>query len=536
MSRSGRILVVTLSTVLAGITVLLITQALQRQRRDIQFAQQRARIERFLNIGDWNRAAAAIRGSEPPDQAGWRTLLRQARRVAEATGSDTLFAGTSERALAAHPQSEVIRAIHVIALIDADRLEEAGAAAEVLPVGEFEGVFAELTLKGADVRLPEGEGAASRIAAAIADPATHRLRAAWEASGEPSFALNAALSALGEGDRSSAKELVEHFPASPDFAEVGFLLAVEERDRERASSFLARLEAERQTAPEILLARADLARLDGRESDARLLYEDAILSDRSFSAVAWLGLSQLAETPADRIETLREALSAMPDGVRIALELSDALRENGDHDEAVAVLAETRERIEGSDPRLALSALESDVTISRERRFTARWELLEDFPESGALAAHLGAVALRGGDREGLSLVLARPASADTAWNVSARAALEFASGRREQALDLFGATGDRAGREWYNHYNRALLLLEAERFGDAAIAWEAALEHAYASNTGARERLEIYLRAAETALRRGRQTDALRYVQSAANAHPGSARARLLLRTIGAP
>ncbi|MFW5995553.1 MAG: tetratricopeptide repeat protein, partial [Spirochaetia bacterium] len=277
--------------------------------------------------------------------------------------------------------------------------------------------------------------------------------------------------------------------------------------------------------------RADLAQLTGDIEQRRLLIKDAIASSPEHDLVAYLALSEVQDTREAKRETLRTGLSVFPGNVPLALNLVRLLEQQGDYEEAVSVLEQAEEQRGEPDVRLAYAYTQVNPEYSRARRRTATWELLEAFPESSEIGGHLASGAAEAGDTQGLSLLLAHEGAEQARWSTSVRAAVDFSHGRDDQAITRLEATGNRF---WFDEFNYGLVLLHAERYGDAAAAFERAAETAVAHGAGNEDIADIYLRAAETAVLRGREPQARELALQAIEYNPSSVRGRILVRSLG--
>ncbi|MFW6368258.1 MAG: tetratricopeptide repeat protein, partial [Spirochaetota bacterium] len=383
--------VLILSAGLSTVTVALIWRALSAQRIEMETARERARVERFLSLERWDDAAEAIRGvvGDIPEADEWVPFLRQARTVEEQGGIEGFALEIAAEASERFPDSARLRAIVVLLLLEEGSTEEAAVRAQSLPAGEFEGIVAEARLRSGEGRMPEGASDAAVLTRAVTDPSVERLEEAWEVSREPFFAHNAALRRLRRGDREHAWELALELPIGAPHSELAFLIAVEREAVEQAREYLRAIPPERQGAPEVLLARADLAQLTGDIEQRRLLIEDAIASSPEHDPVAYLALSEVQDTREAKRETLRTGLSVFPGNVPLALNLARLLEQQGDYEEAVSVLEQAEEQRGEPDVRLAYAYTQVNPEYSRARRRTATWELLEAFPESSEIGGHL---------------------------------------------------------------------------------------------------------------------------------------------------
>lgn len=525
--------VLVLSAGLTTLTVALIWRTLSAQRVEVEIARERSRIERFVSLERWDDAVAAIRGvaDEIPDPDAWIPFLRHARLVEQNGGEEGFGLEMAEVATERFAENARLNAVFVLMLLENDNTDEAAARAESLPTGEFEGVVAEARLRSGEGRMPVGGSEAAALTTAVIDPNPDNLEEAWEASREPFFAHNAALLWLGRGDRERAAELTSELPVGAPHSELAFLLAVEQESVEQAREHLEAIPSERQASPEVLLARADLAYLSGDTEQRRLLIEDSIASEPDHDPVAYLALSELRGSVEDQMETLRTGHSVFPSNVPIAMNLARLLEVQGMESEAVDVLEDTEEQRDEPDERLAFYRIQLNPEYSRTRRRTATWELLEAFPESSEIGGHLASRAVDSGDTRGLSLLLAHEGVEQAPWAASVRAAVDFSRGTEDRAIQRLERAGNRF---WFDEFNYGLLLLNAERLGDAADAFERAAGTAVDHGAGNEHLADIYLRAAETAVLRGQDAGALELARQAVEYDPESARGRMLIRSLG--
>lgn len=532
--RASGIIVLLIAVSLSSVTALLIRNAIEERRAGLELSRARARIQRFIAGERWFDAAEAIGeigDSVRADSDDWPVLLRLARTIEIEGGVEQLFRDTARIAFEGHAEDDQLRAIYAIAQL---REGEAAAAAETsakLPDDEYAGVKAEAWLRSGVGEPPEGETAPALMVSAVRSPSARTLQRAWRATGDEEFGYNAMLYTLRDGDRTTAREISEQLPRREEFAEAMFVFLVERGDHDEAERWLALVPRHDQTASHILLTRADLALEMGDFETRRLLLRDAIDTDPGASSVPYLGLARMAEHGDDRLQWLVEGHDAFPGHSRIALDLASVYRDLDEPERAHSVLAEAHERSGSDDVRVAMGMIETDPDYSSERRRSARWELLSRYPDSEPLGGHLAAIAVRSGDREGLSLIVATEAGERAEWRESAQAVDAFAGGRTEDAIAVLE---QKRNRLWYDEYNYGLLLLTRDRFGDAASAWERALEAADDAGEERRVLASIYLRSAETALVRRRYMEARENARMAVEHDPGSSRARMLLRFIG--
>lgn len=532
--RTSGIIVLLIAVSLSAVTAVLIRNAIMERRISLELSRTRARIQRLVAEERWADAADAIRtigARVRPDADEWAAFLRLARIVEIDGGVDQLFRDTASVAFTQHNDSDRLRAIFAIAELNAGKPAAAAEAAAKLPAGEYAGVKAEAWLRAGVGEPPEGDSPAALMVSAVRDPSAHTLQRAWQATDDPSFGYNALLYALGYGDRRTARAISERLPKSERFAETMFVFLVEEGHRDAAERWLAYVPRRYQTASHILLTRADLA-LDAGEPDARrLLLKDVIDADPDVSSLPYLGLARMSEERDERLRWLREGHNTFPGQSRIALDLANVYRRKGDTERAYSVLADTHAEGDSEDARIALAMVETDPAYSSERRKSAKWELLSTYPESVSIAGHLAAAAVRSGDREGLSLIVATEAGKGAVWRKSALSIQAFSEGRIDNAIDILD---QKQSRLWYDEYNLGLLLFLHDRFGDAASAWDRALESAEREAIASELLSDIYLRSAETALVRRRHAEARDYAAKAVEYDPGSARARMLTRFVG--
>ncbi len=532
--RTSSIIVLLIAVSLSAVTAVLIRNAIIEQRISLELSRTRARIQRLVAEERWSDAADAIRAVDArvgPEADEWPAFLRLARIVETDGGVDQLFRDTASVAFKQHNDSDRLRAIFAIAELNAGEPAAAAEAAAKLPDGEYAGVKAEAWLRSGIGEPPEGDSPAALMVSAVRHPSTHTLQRAWQAIEDASFGYNALLYALREGDRTTAREISERLPRSEQFAEAMFVFLVEDGDRDAAERWLAYVPRRHQTASHILLTRADLALDAGEVETRRLLLKDVIDADPDASSLPYLGLARISQERDERLRWLREGHDVFPGETRIALDLANVYRQIGDSERAYSVLADTHAETDSGDARIALAMVETDPAYSSERRKSARWELLSTYPESESIAGHLAAAAVRSGDREGLSLILATEVSKEAVWRKSARSIEAFSDGRIDNAIDILDRTRSRL---WYDEYNYGLLLFVHDRFGDAASAWDRALETAEHESIAKEVQSDIYLRSAETALVRRRHEEARDYAGKAIEYDPTSARARMLSRFIG--
>ncbi len=532
--RTTGVIVLCIAVSLSAVTAVLIRNAIHERRVSLEVTRTRARIQRLVAEERWSDAADAIRLASDRvriEADDWPAFLRLAWVVETDGEAEQLFRDTARIAFERHNESDRLRAIYSISELDAGDPATAVDVAAELPNGEYVGVKAEAWLRSGIGEPPKGDSPVGLMVSAVHNPTSQTLQRAWQAIDNPAFGYNAMIYALRDGDRATAREISERLPLDEDFSQGMFVFLVEEGDHDAAERWLEYVPGELQTAPHILLTRADLS-MEAGDAEARaLLLKDAIDSEPSASRVPYLALARMSDDRDERIRWLQEGRDVFPYESTIALDLAAVYRGKGETERAHSVLAETHAERDTVDARIALALVETDPAFSSERRRSARWELLSAYPESEAIAGHLAAVAVRSGDREGLSLILASEVGSRAVWRRSALAIDAFSGGRVDDAIDILE---QRRSRSWYDEYNYGLLLFSRDRFGDAANAWDRALEAAEHEGIGREVLAEIYLRSAETALVRRQPSTARSYAELAVEHDPGSARARMLTRSIG--
>ncbi len=537
----------------SGAVFFIVWQSLTRERIEREVIQKRSRVERFIGLERWNDAfeiLEGVTGAEFPHEAAWIPFIRQARR-AEALLEDTgelpdyaeigdgeLSIRLAEAAVDAVPDSGRLRALYTLVLLEAGRREEASEQARMLPEGEFPSIHAELWLHGYREDLPSGSSAAAHIVRAIDTRDVESLREAWRATGSVVFGHNAVLEALASGDRVEAGRILEELPADERVARLGFLFEVEralagnEGARDNARRWLEQLPAAMQGNPSILLARTDLAALDGDQGQRELLLADALAAGPDYSAVPYLALSELSATQADAIRWLRQGLQVLEGNVDIAINLAAVLRDVGDHEASIEVLSQTKDARAGDeDERLALAWVLSNPDFSPERRRTSLWQLLERFPESQQPAGEVTSRTARSGDRSGLEILRSHSGVQEAGWRHGVDAALAVSRGQRAEAVAAFD---DVEPDTWNQQYNYALALLFDRQYGSASRAFESAIEKARTQSAASSDLAAIYVRAGETALLRRNSAQAREYAGRALEHEPSMVRARLLWRITG--
>ena len=535
-----------LSIAISGTVFVLIWQSLTRDRIEREVVETRARVERYIARERWNDAKSVLESVADSDFAAeesWIPFIEQARRVdAEREASERETRPLSTRvagwAIESVPDSGQLRAIYALLLLEAGQNRDAAEQAGFLAADKFASIHAALWLRDETERMPEGDFPSVHVVKSIADTDYSSLESVWRSTRSLPFGNNAVLEALAAGEREKAVRLLDELPQSDRTAELNFLVEVEAAlsgDYDaigEAERWLTRIPSNSQGRPSLLLARADLAALQQDSSKRELLLADAAAAAPRYSAVPYLGLSELSQNSAEAIKWLRQGWDVRQNDVRIALNLAASLRARGDYDSSLEVLSRTEDALEEQeDARLAFARVRWNPRISAERRRTALWQLLERFPESEPLAAELTARTARSGDRTGLEILRSHMGVQNSAWRSGLHAALAVASNDTEGAVAAYEESEPRG---WRDQYNFGLALLSDRRYGSAFNAFETALENAQTEGAASEHVASVYLRAGETSLLRGNGKKARELAGGALEYDPSSARARMLWRVTG--
>ncbi len=466
-----------LALALAAATVILIHDYVERRRYHQNFLHHIETADRLLTDdlleqaeNRLKRAAEYARGEQ-----AWMRVLKRAYRIEESRDSAGAMLTLARLATEAEPGVQALQAVAVQAAVRAGAYEEAADRAQThLHAEEHASVKAEAIIAAtAFPREPSAEEleAMHPLVRLVVDATPERHLSAYDLTGDPRFAVNAALLYLS-GDRPEQAQAVLDGVSIPDEAAiVGALIAYELGQYEEARNRLRRLPGEVAVETPALLLHAELELRTGRVEEAQRVYRELQTTDPDHSAAAWYNYAALTDDRAARREVLADALQRFPQDLR----LINAYVEAGGDEEAV---------LGGLEPgyRALFRLLAAESASSSGARAVSRlWDLHNDHPENEEIAAALARRLVAVRDRSGLERVIARFADTgdDGRWasNWAAQYAGVLAHGRgdRVSAAEAF-ESGFAPRRLWQSAHNRAIIAVLDRDAAAVAEALEPAL------------------------------------------------------------
>ena len=425
---------------LAAVTAVIIISGISRLRAEAAFVGGFERVDALIAEGRYDDANNAL--TRMREAARTRSRFLSILKRYKEMGADELFASSAAEAAERLPGSADLAAVAAYASID--NPQAAAQFAERVSGERLEPIKAWAYLRAG--RADELEGLENPVAivarlAADEEARVDDFAAAYERTGDPRLAVDAALLAATEGEFRRAVALL------PDQTEVSLRLRLlrEAGLVEEARRILAGLRSP--ATPELALW-ADLALVTGRIGEASRLYRDIIDTAPDLYPEAYANLARLEGNGAEEI--LREGLTVFPQNHILLEELGRHLAARGRTEEALELVADVEDT--GPEPRLALLALDlaSPAGELRERRLR---ELLAAYSQSTLVAERMMAHYYIQDDNRITRMIdrFSHTAAAHTFAGL--RSAAE---GNREAAREAFEAAWE-LGPAWYTGFNRGL-------------------------------------------------------------------------------
>ncbi len=528
--RRAAVLAVTVILVLAAVLAGLKLAGARRSERGLR--QQIREIDDQAGRGFLAKAAAGLRAAAASarSEQDWLRLLKRARELAVATGSYSEMASLARRAAQAIPGSRSLARLALYASLRAGQSPEDQPARGLSSDPDLQYLLAEAAaLRQSPPPAGLSPELASLLGARLAtDPENlQALAARWQ---DDALLRDAGLAWMARGDTGRAAAAFSQLPDGPAARELRFGAAYDAGSWEEA---LVLLEREAQPSPEVLLMRADLLRLLGRNQEAAGLYQEVIARDPKlfWSPYVNLGGIQEAQGQADAAgELYRQAYELFPESEAAAAALLSSLVRAGQRKQAFAVLQRALGRFPESLP-LRWLLLELRRGETSEQRYQAGLRrLYAEHTRSAPLAQTLAVHLLGLTDTAGAWAVLEEyQGPAEEPWLLEARGLAKALEGDLDAGVDYLQRCLQ-AGGDGRARYNLAVVLAAS---GETEAAMKELLQ-ASGRLTG-RPRLESQARArlAELLLGLGNHDAARREAAYALQLDAGNGRALLLLRTL---
>jgi tetratricopeptide (TPR) repeat protein len=508
--------------VFASLVFFLVSDFQSRSERR-SFRNAREAADRALQARSWDEASTRIRRAAEyaQTQRQWLQLLKRARRVSRTGVSRTrddadtaLFRSLSRRAAESLPGNEHLQALHIYAeLRGGDTERAAKLATEHLRSPEYQSLRAEALLRSgatletntADI-VPESGTQDSDILLAELSRTSDapEFLQAYRLTNDSRFVVNAALRHAEQGRLSRAyallrEHMVEHRRA------VRVKLAYDLGELEKARAELRSLSGRIASSPEMQMLHADIHLRQGRGEQARLLYQDVIAANPSYSPLAFLNLAaQLrdeaangnAESSSRALEVIGRGLETFPGNVEL-IQAGTLLRyESGgasaspsetavagggegqgrDSTEGIGAKARRRARSffeehrrpAASEDEAYLALLELALFSRKptlESRLAAGWQLRNRFPQDEDIRHYLAWLAYQTGNYQELRHLLQSSRGRETGSGTSSDTMLTFYRGviavrdsELSEALEHFAAASEGRPHLWQADFNAGLV------------------------------------------------------------------------------
>jgi Tfp pilus assembly protein PilF len=236
-------------------------------------------------------------------------------------------------------------------------------------------------------------------------------------------------------------------------------------------------------------------------------YEQALAANRSYSFVPFLNLAWTARRRGfdeTALALLREANTRFPGNRRVIIELAKLLFSRGEKDEALRILdGYLAAHPDQFEARLLKLRFEDDSSSS-DRVLLRLKDLFFENPKSERAAAVLTAKLIANQDLAGARAVLTYYGEvngpAEGGRLAAAHGILVAVDGDLNRASSLFGEAVAREER-WEFRYNRAAVLMEMGKIGEARIDLEQALVDLGNGTSGQERKSEALVHAQLAAL-----------------------------------
>ena len=413
---------------------------LRKSAASRDFSIHLGNIDDLIRNGDFREAISLFDVSRnPPGSArDWISLLKRTWIAADALNDPRIFSETAVLAVRAHPKSEEISSMAVIALIDADNIRDAAGIAGQLESREYLGFKAEAFLR-AGVRATEPPEGEMLLAALPGDGNPENFIKAGEMTGERGYYLDASLLYLERGLIDTAVDIFLRSDIGASWPLPAALAAYDAGDYGESARYWELLEPREKMRPRNLGLLADLQMRRHRDEDAENTYRLIIDSYPVYSSAAYLGAAFLSERrkPGSGTGFLERSSGIFPRDYDSTLALAKALVAAERNEEGLAVL-DRHEYFNPEMPESALLRLLASRGSTPVRSFVGGlWELANSHPENPTIRAILGWYLLSFADHDGIRELLDREES-NSRHSLSYRGIREYAAGDTVTAADMF--------------------------------------------------------------------------------------------------
>ncbi len=510
------------------------------------FREQLLEADELAGRGFLAKAEASLRvaASSARSERDWLGLLKRERAIAAATSGYAELSGLARRAAAAIPGSRPLARLALYARLRAGQEAGEPPARGLSSDPDLQYLVAEAAAlqQGAAIAGAARAGSRPRPAPQGLPPELEELLAAplkpeaeilqalaarWQ---DEALLLDAGLSWMAAGDTTKAGAAFRQLPDGPAARELRLAAAYDAGSWEEA---LRLLEQEPQPSAEMILIRADILNILGREPEAAGLYQQTIARDPKLFWSPYLNLAGILAARGRQeaaAELYRRAYELFPESEPAATALLASLVRSGQREAALSVLRPSLQQHPDSLP-LAWLLLELGRGGSGEQRYEAGLRALyAQHPQSAPLAQALSARLLGLADASGAWAVLEEyQGSAEEPWLLEARGLVKALEGDLSAGAELLRRCL-RAGGDGRARCNLAVILAAA---GETEAAAQELLQ-ASGQLTG-RPPLESRARAllARELLRLGNRAAARREAAYALQLDPANGRALLLLRML---
>jgi tetratricopeptide (TPR) repeat protein len=515
--------------VLFGAVVLIIAGTLREQGHVREFGRFIERIDRFMEAGDFEDALSLLKihKSSRETSAEWLRLLKRSHRLASLLNRPEIHSDMAGKAVKAYPGNEQLRALAVLAHIDAGDSAGAGEAAEkYLHSRPYQSVKAEAFLRAGLGIKGAGEGKMVLPSLPESRDPLDFIRAA-ELTGESGYYLDGALLYLEEGKIKEAVEILTRPGVGERYPYPTALALFDREDFAAAESFASRIIPDGANFPYLTLFYSDLFLKTGRIARAKESYDALRAGYFGISPIPYLntGIILRSEEPLKALAVLREGISLFPENSDIVFSLSKILLSQGSPETSLTIL-EAFEKNHGKNGDSELLRLLSLRDSLHTRRFVGELYLLRGlYPAHEALNRIIIWHLLTNKDYPGILGIIDYPSERE--WNRLYRGVINFARRDYEAAGEEFRRMlAVRESAE--GRYNLGLTLTALRDYGKAL---ESFLEAEKDKTLPPAARSKIVVAIAGNYIRLRRYDEAQKILRKGLMENPGNPG---ILRTLG--